>query len=267
MTLRGLFAFVLLAPTLLPAPAAAAAAALRFEPATIAGTRMNLPSGWQRQQDDYSLILSEAPQQQHSAVLALFALAAQPGHVTTPAQLADVVLTQLDLGSQGFSARLVEERMVGDALYRLHALQHGERFGYLASYSHTDPATGALIHMFFSALEQRFIELGGSVLPLVAFAGLDPALIERIKAESVQASSASGAALNPASGLAQGYVDACGNRHQNARTPAEQQQAEAWCLQAMQTASQISRMGHETSMKILYNMDSGWCYRGESDCE
>jgi hypothetical protein len=264
MTLRGPLVLLLLAFLLLATPTQAAS--LRFEQATIAGAQMNLPRGWQRQQDDYSLILSESPQDQHSPVLALFALAAQPGHATTPAQLADAVFTQLDLGSQGFSARLVEERTVGPALYRLHALQQGERFGYLASYSHTDRSSGALIHMFFSALEQRFIELGGSVLPLVAFAGLDPSLIERIKAQAAN-TAAPIAAAGATGSLAQGYVDACGNRHQNARTAAEQQQAEAWCLQALQTASQISRMSHETSMKILYNMDSGWCYRGEAGCD
>ncbi len=32
-------------------------------------------------------------------------------------------------------------------------------------------------------------------------------------------------------------------------------------------ASSFLFFSHETSMKILYNMDSGWCYRGESDCE
>lgn len=268
------------------------AAALRFEQVDVGGASMRLPSGWQRQQDEYSLIAMES-QAESSPVLALFALAAQPGGSTTPAQLADAVLAQMDLASQGFSLRLVEERNVGPALYRLHALQHGDRFGYLASYSHTDSSSGALIHMFFSALEQRFIELGGTVLPLVAFAGLDPALIEQVKAESsvapgraaVDAKSCKpgqgyevclaeqwfgpgGQYTTPNAGsISQGYVDACGNRHQNARTPAEQQQAEAWCLQALQTASQISRMGHETSMKILYNMDSGWCYRGESGCD
>ena len=90
-------------------PAAVEAASLRFEQVNIAGANMNLPRGWQRQQDDYSLILMES-QAESSPVLALFALAAQPGNTTTPAQLADAVLTQLDLGSHGFSARLVEER-------------------------------------------------------------------------------------------------------------------------------------------------------------
>jgi len=273
-------------------PLSVDAASLRFEQVSIAGTTMNLPRGWQRQQDDYSLILMES-QAESSPVLALFALAAQPGNSTSPAQLADAVLAQLDLGSHGFSARLVEERNVGPALYRLHALQKDGQLGYLASYSHTDPASGALIHMFFSALEQRFIELGGTVLPLVAFAGLDTALIEQIKAQSAQSSapavSGSGDGCAPgqsyevclagqwfgpggkyeapsASSVTDSYTAECSRRTNAARNDAELMAAQNYCNQAYQRASQILRMGHETSMKILYNMDSGWCYRGESGC-
>lgn len=273
-------------------PVTADAAPLRFEQVNIGGASMNLPRGWQRQQDDYSLILMES-QAESSPVLALFALAAQPGNATTPAQLADAVLAQLDLGSHGFSARLVEERNVGPALYRLHALQNQAQLGYLASYSYTDAASGALIHMFFSALEQRFIELGGTVLPLVAFAGMDPGLIEQIKAGSAQAGAQSAPASTDAcppgqsyelcladqwfgpggryeapstSSVVDSYTAECKRRSDAARNAAELSAAQSYCNSAYQSASQIMRMGHETSMKILYNMDSGWCYRGESGC-
>lgn len=237
----------------------------------------------------------ESPQAESSPVLVLFALAAQSGNSASPAQLADAVFTQLDLGSHGFSSRLLEERKLGPALYRLHSLQKGDQFGYLASYSHTDAASGALIHMFFSALEQRFIELGGTVLPLVAFAGLDPALIEQIKAESAHAQTSvlrtagSGHGCQPGHGyevcLAEQWfgaggthevpstssvVDAstaeCGRRTDAARNAVELSAAQAYCDKVYQNASQILRMGHETSMKILYSMDSGWCYQGESGC-
>jgi len=80
------------------------------------------------------------------------------------------------------------------------------------------------------------------VLPLVAFAGLPVATIEQVK-QSVHAPAPATQRSAPA-----GYSAA--------------DEAAAYAL-----ASQISRMSHETSMKILYNMDSGWCYRGESDCE
>lgn len=45
-----------------------------------------------------------------------------------------------------------------------------------------------------------------------------------------------------------------------------QQQARASVPIPTDIASQISAMSHETTMKILYNMDSGWCYQGESGC-
>lgn len=147
--------------------------------------------------------------------------------------------------------------------------------------------------MFFSALEQRFIELGGTVLPLVAFAGMDTGLIEQIKAGSAQVAAQSAPAstegcppgqslevcladqwfgpggkyeVPSTSSVVDPYTAECKRRTDAARNAAEINAAQTYCNNAYQTARQIMRMGHETSMKILYNMNSGWCYRGESGC-
>lgn len=238
---RSLCTLFLYLTTLFAAAAPAVAAPLRFERVEIAGAPMQLPQGWTRQQDDYGLILSESGDDD-APVLALIGVQGQPGQYVAPRQVADTVLAQLDLAKQGIVATLIEERDQNGALYRLHQLQEGRKPGYLASYTYTDARSGAIVHLFFSALEQRFIELGGPVLPLVAFAGLPVATIEQVK-QSVQAPAPAMQRAAPA-----GYSAA--------------DEAANYAL-----ASQISRMSHETSMKILYNMDSGWCYRGESDCE
>lgn len=238
---RSLCTLFLYLTTLFAAAAPAVAAPLRFERVEIAGAPMQLPQGWTRQQDDYGLILSESGDDD-APVLALIGVQGQPGQYVAPRQVADTVLAQLDLAKQGIVATLIEERDQNGALYRLHQLQEGRKPGYLASYTYTDARSGAIVHLFFSALEQRFIELGGPVLPLVACAGLPVATIEQVK-QSVQAPAPAMQRAAPA-----GYSAA--------------DEAANYAL-----ASQISRMSHETSMKILYNMDSGWCYRGESDCE
>ena len=238
---RSLCTLFLYLTTLFAAAAPAVAAPLRFERVEIAGAPMQLPQGWTRQQDDYGLILSESGDDD-APVLALIGVQGQPGQYVAPRQVADTVLAQLDLAKQGIVATLIEERDQNGALYRLHQLQEGRKPGYLASYTYTDARSGAIVHLFFSALEQRFIELGGPVLPLVAFAGLPVATIEQVK-QSVHAPAPAMQRAAPA-----GYSAA--------------DEAANYAL-----ASQISRMSHETSMKILYNMDSGWCYRGESDCE
>ena len=53
---------------------ASAAGLPRFKPEIIAGHTMNLPLGWQRQQDEASLILTEDPDDEDSPALALFAI-------------------------------------------------------------------------------------------------------------------------------------------------------------------------------------------------
>jgi hypothetical protein len=238
---RSLCTLFLYLTTLFAAAAPAVAAPLRFERVEIAGAPMQLPKCWIRQQDDYGLILSESGDDD-APVLALIGVQGQPGQHVAARQVADTVLAQLDLPKQGIVATLIEERDQNGALYRLHQLQEGRKPGYLASYTYTDARSGAIVHLFFSALERRFIELGGPVLPLVAFAGLPVATIEQVK-QSVHAPAPVMQRAAPA-----GYSAA--------------DEAANYAL-----ASQISRMSHETSMKILYNMDSGWCYRGESDCE
>ncbi|GAB4178260.1 MAG: hypothetical protein Kow0020_14310 [Wenzhouxiangellaceae bacterium] len=264
-------------PTFWCAPALAdAAASLDLVPTTIAGTTMQVPRDWHRQMDEYSLLLTENPDQADTPVLALFAVAIQPGQPVTPAKLANQVLEQLDLPAHGIEVQLLEERPHGDALYRLHLLQDDQDFGYMASYSHADPNTGALVHMFFSATADRFLELGGPLLPLVVFGGLDPATLDQARRTASTegtvsggcnladiASCGLGATLGAA---AQPYMDQCGRSWNQAITDAQKAAVEAECIQSFQIASQISRMSHETTMKILYNSDSGWCYSGEADC-
>ncbi|HWT15047.1 MAG TPA: hypothetical protein VN581_04620 [Patescibacteria group bacterium] len=241
---RSLSALFLPLCAVIAAFAPAVAAPLRFEQVEIAGAPMQLPKGWTRQQDDYGLILSES-NDDDSPVLALIGVQGQPGQYMAPRQVADTVLAQLDLPTQGIVATLIEERDQNGALYRLHQLQEWHKPGYLASYTYTDVRSGAIVHLFFSALEQRFIELGGPMLPLIAFAGMPAAALDQLQRD-VQARAA---------------MPVSGNGDGNAAARAADEAA-AYAL-----ASRISAISHETHMKILYNMDSGWCYRGESDCE
>ena len=262
--------------TLVALPASSRDLDLRSE--QIAGLTMQLPAGWQRQMDDSSLILTESDADD-SPVLALFAVAVSPGQAITPSVLADSVLEQFDLAASGIRAELIEERMHGSALFRLHRLASPDDRGYLAAYTHTDASTGVLMHMLFSATEERFADMGGVTLPLVAFAGMnaDQLGIQAPAAPVEPGACAPGERRDQClsrqwlgsqadSALAQPYVDACGNVWSQAHTPEQRAQAEAQCQQSLALASQLSRMSHETTMSILYNMDSGWCYRGEPDC-
>jgi hypothetical protein len=256
----------------------ASASGLDLRSERIAGIAMQLPADWQRQMDDSSLILTESSAED-SPVLALFAVAVTPGQAITPAALADAVLEQFDLASSGIRAELIEERMHGPALFRLHRLVGEEDRGYLAAYTHTDPTTGVLMHMLFSATETRFAELGGVMLPLVAFAGMDSGQLQAGKPDATpppaecrpgerhdQCMARRWLGDSADSAIAQPYVDACGTVWSDARTAEQRALAEAECQQSLALASQLSRMSHESTMSILYNMDSGWCYRGESDC-
>jgi hypothetical protein len=222
--------------------ATSAAGLPRFAPETIAGTTMNLPRGWQRQQDEASLVLTRDAGDEDSPALALFAVRIDPARSPSPAALADAVLAQLDLPSQGVQAVLAEERVQQGALYRLHRLDESGQYGYLASYTHVDRAQGTLVHMMFSALDRDFVDLGGPLLPLVVYAGVDPAVLASPPQSRPQAPAANGCTASWA----------C---------------VEGMSAEEIALASQISRMSHETSMKILYNMDSGWCYSGEAGCD
>ena len=248
-----------------------------FVPTELAGMQMQLPRGWQQQLDDHSLILVESPEVERSAVLALFALAVQPGTAIAPEELADAVLEQLDLAGHGIRAQLVEQSERGTALYRMHLLETEDSFGYMSSYSFADAASGALVHMFFSAPEARYLELGGPILPLVVFGGMEPQLLARARAEAAESkvdlAGCGLADLSACGGIdalgagAGPYIDACGRSWSQALTGSQQAAAEADCLQSIEIASRISRMSHETSMKVLYNADAGWCYRGEAGCD
>ena len=221
---------------------ASAAGLPRFKPEIIAGHTMNLPLGWQRQQDEASLILTEDPDDEDSPALALFAIRIDPERSPAPAALADAVLVQLNLPAQGVTAVLAEERWQHGALYRLHRLDESGQFGYLGSYTNVDRARGNLVHMMFSARDRDFVELGGPLLPLVVYAGVDPDVLDATSHASREAPAATGCEASWA----------C---------------ADGMSAEEMALASQISRMNHEASMKILYNMDSGWCHGGEAVCE
>lgn len=265
-----ILSFLLFAPL-------ASAEGLTLAPEQIDGLTLQLPQGWQRQMDDSSLILTESDADD-TPVLALFAVAVAPGQGITPSLVADSVLQQFDLAASGITAELMEERFHGPALFRLHRLTSADNRGYLAAYTHTDSASGVIMHMLFSATEQRFVELGGVILPLVAFAGMDA---DQLGTQAIapntgtdcppgehQAACLSRQWLgsNANSALVQPYVDACGNVWSQAHTREQRALAEAQCQQSLALASQLSRMSHESTMSILYNMDSGWCYRGEPDC-
>jgi hypothetical protein len=245
---------------------------------------MNLPRGWQRQQDEASLILTENPADEDSPVLALFAVQTVPGQAPTAAAIADAVFAQLGLQAAGIRAERIEEKADRGALYRLHRLEKRGRMGYLVSYTHSDPGSGAVVHMLFSALDARFVELGGPVLPLVVYAGMDPAILSRMRkasapkpaqhcerAEHLEACLAKHHfADHPQAAGAQSWSESlsgrCQARLNAARTAQQIAAAQADCNREMALASQIMQMSHETSMKILYNMGSGWCYRGEPGC-
>lgn len=269
----------------LTSSAASAAGLPRFEPVTIAGAKMNLPRGWQRQQDEASLILTENPKDEDSPALALIAVQTARGQTPTASALADTVFAQLGLEAAGIRAERIEEKVNRGALYRLHRLEKRGRMGYLVSFTHTDRGTGAAVHMLFSAPDARFVELGGPVLPLVVYGGVDPAILSRIQSASAPAPAhrCDGAeslevclsehyfANQPQTSGTQSWSDSISQRCQArlaaARTAQQMVAAQADCNREVALASQIMRMSHETSMKILYNMGSGWCYRGEAECD
>lgn len=209
-----------------------------FDAISVGGQTMHLPRGWSRQQDDASMVLTKDPADSASPVLALFAVQADPAQAPAPAALADAVLGQLNLAAQGLQPLLLEQRSEDGALYRLHRLDGPAQDGYLSSYTHVNRSSGALVHMLYSARDFEFVALGGPALPLVVFAGVDPAALHALAHAPVA------------------------SRCDDSWACAENLTADELAL-----ASRISQMSHESSMKLIYNLDSGWCYRGESDCE
>ncbi|MCU0753524.1 MAG: hypothetical protein MUE46_00160 [Xanthomonadales bacterium] len=256
----------------------------RFDPVTIAGTSMQLPRGWQRQQDDSSLVLTENPADPESPVLALIAVQAVPGQTPSAATVADTILGNLDLPAQGIRAELIDQRSDQGALYRLHRLDKQGQPGYLVGYTHTDPRQGTVVHMLFSAMEARFVALGGPALPLVVYAGMDPKRLQQMQQNSQvgRADHCEGAAsfeacladhhfrqlpASTSGSLSDQVAARCQAAIQAARGPAALARARADCEREVAQASQILRMGHETRMKIIHNLGGGWCYRGESGCD
>ncbi len=256
-----------------------------FEPVTIGGSPMNLPRGWERRNDDASLILTENPSDEASAMLMLIAVQATPGRTPTTKGFADQVLMHLGLEAAGIRAEQIEERANSTALYRLHRLEVSGHMGYLASYTNVDSRNGVVVHMAFSALDARFVELGGPALPLVVFAGLDPATLasmQRSTAPSATDTCTAGEHFQACidathfggrrndSGSEERLGDSIGQRCQAriaaARSANELSMAQAECNREAVLASQILRMSHETSMKIIHSIGSGWCYTGEPGC-
>lgn len=271
---------------LLPARPLTAAPMPTLDAEMVAGAQMRLPRGWQRTQDDYSLVLTENPRDPESAVAALFAVQGQPGQRIEVGQVADTILAGLDLEANQIRAQLIESRTRQGALYRLHRLDKRGRSGYLVSYTNADSRSGAVVHLLFSALDQRFVELGGPLFPLVVYGGLPPTALDELRRDTapvahvgtcaqaddygrcVAGQHFGGSAAQPAArSLSDAVSDRCQQRLRAARTAADLASAKAACNEEVALASQISRMSHESMMKTIYNLDSGWCYRGEDGCD
>ncbi len=227
-------------------------------PTEVAGLTFKLPPNWQIQSDDYSIIAYENPSDEDAALLGLFAFISQGGTNATAEQIADSVLGSFDLQSQGITAQLMDENSQNGALYRLYQLVENDSFGYLSSYTYVDGQTGGIYYLFFSALQNSFVSYGGPALPLVAFAGLDEGLLTYSDASSE----------TPITENVP--TESC---EQQAAAASNQQEANLLyqqCVQDRQASyeimSQISAMSHETMMKTIYNLDSGWCYSGETGC-
>lgn len=273
-------------------PGLVIAAPPRFEPVQLAGMNMQLPVGWQRQQDDASVILTDDPKAEHPAVTGLIAVASGSTDAVAPDQVADLVLQQMDLPSHGFRVSTVELRRKEQALYRLHQLDTGSVRGYLASFTFTESTSGAIVHMFFSALDQRFVDLGGPLFPLVVFGGMEVSALEQAQKDATQTASQDvdscdgssslevcladkwlspggryalpnpGGSSGGSSPIIDSYTATCDRAKAAARSAVEMQQAELSCQRLYVTASQMLRMNHQASMRIL-----GRCYIGDPGCE
>lgn len=282
----------LLLCALLVLPAVAIAALPRFEPVQLAGMNMQLPAGWHRQQDDASLILTDDPKAENPAVAGLIAVATGSTNAVAPDQVADLVLQQMDLSNHGFRVSTVEQRRKEQALYRLHQLDKGSLRGYLASFTFTESQSGAIVHMFFSALDQRFVDLGGPMFPLVVFGGMEVSALKQAHQDAQQTASrdvdscdgssslevclaekwfspggryavpSPSGSSSGSSPIIDNYTAACDRAKAAARNAVEMQQAEQTCQRLYVTASQMLRMNHQTSMRIL-----GRCYIGDPGCE
>ncbi|MCA9835876.1 MAG: hypothetical protein KC422_03140 [Trueperaceae bacterium] len=228
-------------------------------PYEVAGLTFKLPANWQVQSDDYSVIAYENPNDEDAALLGLFAFVSQGGTNTSAEQVADSMLESFDLTSQGFYSQLMDENTQQGALYRLYQLYDAENVGYLSTYTYVDAQSGAIYYLFYSALQDNFVAYGGPALPLVAFVGMDESLLEYTGATSPQP------LTDPYAGS-----ESCEDQAANASNQQEANLVYKQCVQDRQAAyevmSQISAMSHETMMKTIYNLDTGWCYSGEAGC-
>lgn len=204
-----------------------------FRQQQIQGVNVQVPQGWQSQSDEYSIILSENPQDEDAAVIGLIAATANQQVEITPRQVSEAIITQIQQSEPTVQIRLIDERDNNQALYQLYQVIEGNQTAYLSSYAYTDSASGSLVYLYFVALEQDFIEMGGPGVPLVVFAGIPPEALVAIQEEVEQ-----------------------NNSWSDLEATAEY----------YETLSRISAMSHETSMKILHNIGGGWCYSYEPDC-
>lgn len=196
-----------------------------FTTQSIQGVNVQVPKGWISKSDEYSIQLLADPNNEDAPFMGMMAATISAGVSVTPRQLAEQMIIGIQQESQDIAIQLVGERESPQALYQLHQIVENEEVAYLSSFSFFDRSSGAIVYIFFAALEEEFASLGGPALPLVAFGGMAPSSVQTI-----------------------------------------QQQAQTSVSIPTDLASQISAMSHETTMKILYNMDSGWCYQGESGC-
>ncbi|MDR9402341.1 MAG: hypothetical protein RI580_02780 [Halothece sp. Uz-M2-17] len=214
-----------------------------FASRNIQGLNVNVPQGWQVESDHYSIQLFADPSNEDAPTMGLIAATANQSMTITPAQVSAMVIQQIQAAAPTTQMQLVDQNDNGTALYQLHQLTEGSNIGYMSSYTYTDQGSGSMVYVFFTALAQDFVNLGGPALPLVAFGGLQPQAVANIQQQVTQ---------NPAS-----YQNNI-NQDQYSNLQVTPQNYEM--------LSQISAMSHETSMKILHNIGGGWCYRGEPNC-
>lgn len=253
-----------------------------FVSRNIQGLAIQMPQGWQMQSDDFSITLSENFTDEDAPSAMLFALQAPQATAVAVWQELFNTIRQASPETQ-FTLLGTETEQSGAALYVLYYLQEPDAEGYLSAFTFKDAANGSILSFLFSAQANDFIELGGPAFPFIVFANQSPDLLQQIQQGSTVPKKRY---PNSFAGKVQEVRDICAQAERDYRQqPALLQQARRKCaetelliqdknrqdkqvvdLQSLQMMSDISRMQHETSMKIIHNMDSGWCYLGEAGC-
>ncbi len=248
----------------------------------IQGLPIQMPQGWQVQSDDFSITLSENFADEDAATAMLFALQAPQA---TAAAVWQELFNTIRQGSPEtqFTLLATEREQSGVALYSLYYLQEPDAEGYLSAFTFKDAANGLILSFLFSAQAADFIEFGGPAFPFIVFANQPPELLQQIQQT---ATAPKKRYPNNFEGKVQEVRDICAQAERDyQQQPMLWQQLRQKCaeteqliqakrweaqqaadVQSLQVMRNISRMQHETTMKILYNMDSGWCYSGESGC-